>query len=124
ACHLPELNAILINRNDSPGRRQADLAHELYHSLTWDVMKPERVECSENAWERTTHRELDRKEARNERIEQLADNFNNGVLMPGWVLARLPEPREDGEWLNAAANQLGVTSVNLKWRLANSGRVP
>lgn len=120
ACHLPELNAILIDRNDSPGRRRADLAHELFHILTWDVMKPERVESSELTWERPSGR----KAARNERIEQLADNFQFGLLMPTWVLDQLPDPREDAEWLNAAANQLGVSSINLKWRLVNSGRVP
>lgn len=124
ACHLPELNAILINRNDSPGRRQADLAHELFHILTWDVMKPERVESSDQAWERKIGRSKNRKDARNERIEHLADNFNYGVLMPSWTLDALPEPREDAEWLNAAANKLGVSSANLKWRLANSGRAP
>jgi hypothetical protein len=43
ACHVPELNAILINRNESPDRRRADLAHELFRILTWDAMKPERV---------------------------------------------------------------------------------
>jgi Zn-dependent peptidase ImmA (M78 family)/DNA-binding XRE family transcriptional regulator len=120
ACHVPELNAILINRNDSPGRRRADLAHELFHILTWDVMKPERVESAEESWEKPANRRA----ARNERIEQLADNFNFGLLMPEWALDALPEPREDAEWLNAAASELGVTSLNLKWRLVNSGRVP
>ncbi len=120
ACHVPELNAILINRNDSPGRRRADLAHELFHILTWDVMKPERVESAEDTWEKPTNRRVER----NERIEQLADNFNFGVLMPEWALDALPDHREDAEWLNAAANELGVTSLNLKWRLVNSGRVP
>lgn len=120
ACHVPELSAILINRNDSPGRRRADLAHELFHILTWDVMKPERVESAEDTWEKP----INRKAQRNERIEQLADNFQFGLLMPEWALDALPEPREDAEWLNAAANELGVSSINLKWRLVNSGRVP
>lgn len=120
ACHVPELNAILINRHDSPGRRRADLAHELFHILTWDVMKPERVESAEDTFERPRGRKVER----NERIEQLADNFNFGVLMPEWALDSLPEPRVDAEWLNAAANELGVSSINLKWRLVNSGRVP
>ena len=120
ACHVPELNAILINRRDSPGRRRADLAHELFHILTWDVMKPERVESAEDTFEKPTGRKVER----NERIEHLADNFNFGLLMPEWALDALPEPREDAEWLNAAANHLGVTSLNLKWRLVNSGRMP
>jgi Zn-dependent peptidase ImmA (M78 family)/DNA-binding XRE family transcriptional regulator len=121
ACHVPELNAILINRSESPGRRRADMAHELFHILTWDVMKPERVESAEFAWDGASP---DRRTVRNQRIEQLADNFNCGLLMPGWTLDRLPEPRVDAEWLNAAADAIGVTSLNLKWRLVNSRRVP
>lgn len=120
ACHVPELNAILINRHDSPGRRRADLAHELFHILTWDVMKPERVESAEDTFEKPAGRKVER----NERIEHLADNFNFGLLMPERALDALPEAREDAEWLNAAANYLGVTSLNLKWRLVNSGRIP
>jgi len=121
ACHLPELNAILINRNESPGRRRADMAHELFHILTWGVMKPERVESSQFSWEKSAP---SRKEARNERIEQLADNFNYGLLIPSWSLDKLPEPRADADWLDAAADRLGVTSLNLKWRLVNCGRSP
>ena len=120
ACHLPEINAILINRNESPGRRRADLAHELFHILTWDVMQPEHVESSEF----TLEGPLNRKTARNERSEQLADNFNFGLLMPQWALDALPEARENAEWINAAADKLGVTGLNLKWRLVNSNRVP
>lgn len=118
ACHLSKLDAILINRNESAGRRRADLAHELFHILTWDVMQPERVESSEF----TLDRKPDRKSERNIRIEQLADNFNFGLLMPSWSLDALPTPRDDAEWLNAAADKLGVTSLNLKWRLVNSKR--
>lgn len=120
ACHLAEINAILINRAESPGRRRADLAHELFHILTWDVMQPERVESSNF----TLDIPLNRKVLRNERIEQLADNFNFGLLMPSWSLDTLPEARIDAEWLNAAANKLGVSSINLKWRLVNSKRIP
>ncbi|WP_408914496.1 helix-turn-helix domain-containing protein [Brucella pseudogrignonensis] len=121
ACHLSELNAILINRNESPGRRRADLAHELFHILTWDVMKPERVEEASFAWQGGgSSRRLER----NERIERLADNFGFGILLPERALDTLPEPKENAEWLNAAAEKLGVSGINLKWRLVNSKRVP
>ncbi|MDD4933454.1 MAG: helix-turn-helix transcriptional regulator, partial [Methylacidiphilaceae bacterium] len=41
ACRLAELDAIMINRQEIAGRRNFDLAHELFHILTWDVMPPE-----------------------------------------------------------------------------------
>lgn len=121
ACHLPEINAILINRNEPPGRRHADMAHELFRILTWSAMKPERVESSQFSWENDTP---SRKEARNGRIVQLADNFNSGLLIPNWSLDKLHEPREDAEWLDAAADRLGVTSLHLKWRLVTCGLAP
>lgn len=124
ACHLPELDAILINRNESLGRRHADLAHELFHIMTWETMRPERVENAEQIWDRPPNNKIgtDRKAKRNERIEQLADNFSFGLLMPGRVLDSLPEPRPDANWLDAAAAKIGVSSTNLKWRMVNSKR--
>ena len=44
ACRLPELDVVLINRRETPGRRHFDLAHEAFHLLTWDAMPPEHVE--------------------------------------------------------------------------------
>ena len=44
ACRLPELDVVLINRREPPGRRHFDLAHEAFHLLTWDAMPPEHVE--------------------------------------------------------------------------------
>ena len=41
ACRLPELDAVLIARHEVEGRRHFDLAHELFHLLTWDAMPPE-----------------------------------------------------------------------------------
>src|SRR5665213_1545297 len=44
ACRLPELDVVLINRHEIAGRRHFDLAHELFHILTWDAMPPEHSE--------------------------------------------------------------------------------
>ena len=44
ACRLPDLDAVLINRHEVAGRRNFDLAHELFHILTWDTMPPEYLE--------------------------------------------------------------------------------
>ena len=38
---------ILVNRREPTGRRNFDLAHELFHLLTWDSMPPDRVEPTE-----------------------------------------------------------------------------
>ena len=46
ACRLPDLDAVLIARRELPGRRHFDLAHELFHILTWDAMPPEHAEAA------------------------------------------------------------------------------
>lgn len=122
ACRLPELNVVLINRHETEARRNFDLAHELFHILTWDTMPPERIECSdigENKIQATTH-----KEKRVARIEQLANNFASGLLMPGPALDGLGTPHGDlVVWLDAAAATLGVSSQALKYRLLNDKRI-
>jgi Zn-dependent peptidase ImmA (M78 family)/transcriptional regulator with XRE-family HTH domain len=115
ACRLPELDAVLINRNEVSGRRHFDLAHELFHILTWDAMPPEHAE--------------EASEISKNRVEQLANNFASAVLMPSAVLDRY------GDWssksdaalpdrLNAIAAELQVTASALKWRLVATNRLP
>ncbi|TBF26475.1 helix-turn-helix domain-containing protein (plasmid) [Rhizobium leguminosarum] len=114
ACRLPELDVVLINRNEIAGRRHFDLAHELFHILTWEKMPPEHIEEA-----------MPKKRSR---VEQLADNFASALLMPGAVLDRF------GDWgslteekladhLNEVADELLVTSQALRWRLVGMGRV-
>lgn len=114
ACQLPELDVVLINRNEVAGRRHFDLAHELFHILTWEKMPPEHIEEA-----RPTKRN---------RVEQLADNFASALLMPSAVLDRF------GNWtqltekaltdrLNEVADELLVTSQALRWRLVGIGRL-
>jgi Zn-dependent peptidase ImmA (M78 family) len=112
------LDVVLINRREAPGRRHFDLAHELFHILTWQAMPPEHVE--------------DVEPKRRSRVEQLADNFASAVLMPAPVLHRF------GDWsalatatkpnaliarLNAVADELQVTSSALRWRLVALDRL-
>ena len=115
ACRLPELDAILIARHEVPGRRHFDLAHELFHILTWEAMPP-------------AHFEEVRDQGGN-RVEQLANNFSSAVLMPAATLDRF------GGWsnlsedelirrLNRAADELQVTASALKWRLVATGELP
>ena len=114
ACRLPELDAVLIARREVAGRRHFDLAHELFHILTWDAMPPEH---SEEAMETGGNR-----------VERLANNFAAAVLMPAGALERF------GGWsdlteeksvvrLNAVADQLHVTSSALRWRLVALGEM-
>jgi Zn-dependent peptidase ImmA (M78 family)/transcriptional regulator with XRE-family HTH domain len=114
ACQLPELDVVLINRNEVAGRRHFDLAHELFHILTWEKMPPEHIE-----------EVVPKKKSR---VEQLADNFASALLMPSTVLDRF------GDWahlaeqtlldrLNEVADELLVTSQALRWRLFGMGRL-
>lgn len=115
ACRLPELDAVLIARHEIAARRHFDLAHELFHILTWEAMPPKHVE--------------EAVESGGDRVEQLASNFAAAVLMPSAVLARF------GGWgtlgadvlvarLNRAATELKVTSSALRWRLVALGELP
>ena len=115
ACHLPELDTVLINRREVPGRRHYNLAHELFHILTWDKMPPERIEETGG-------------QAR-DRVERLADNFASGLLMPRFVLDRFGdwEANDDSALagrLNAVAEEIGVTASALRWRLVATGALP
>jgi Zn-dependent peptidase ImmA (M78 family)/DNA-binding XRE family transcriptional regulator len=110
ACRLPDLDVVLINRKEAVGRRHYDLAHELFHILTWDTMPPEHVEDA------SEHSKI--------RVEQLANNFASGVLMPAAVIDQLgPVRGEIATWLNDKAEALQVTATALKWRLVALGRL-
>lgn len=114
ACRLSDLDVVLINRREVPGRRNFDLAHELFHILTWDAMPPEHVE--------------DVAPKKRTRVEQLADNFASAVLMPARIVDALADwPSLGGDELvaqiNKAADALLVTASALRWRLVAMGRI-
>lgn len=115
ACRLADLDAVLVNRKEGPGRRNYNLAHELFHVLTWDSMPPERVEDSGTP--------------SSGRVERLADSFAAALLMPGEAVERFGPwrriPEEDLiEQLNKTANEMNVSSSALRWRLAGLGILP
>ena len=115
ACKVPGVNAILINRREPEGRRNFDLAHEVFHLLTWEQMPPEHKEAIE-----VNHRG----KGRHKRIEQLAENFAGALLMPkGLVTARWQERKEKDihKRLIETAKGLRVTALALKVRLAVLG---
>ncbi|RCX27987.1 helix-turn-helix domain-containing protein [Thioalbus denitrificans] len=109
-CHLQDMGVILINRSEPEARRFFDLAHELFHALTWDAMKPD-------------HRESNSVEdrAKIKRVEQLANNFAAALLMPQASLVNLIDRRriDDTDHLAGVAAQLHVAPVALAWRLFN-----
>lgn len=113
ACRLPELDVVLINRDEVPGRRHFDLAHELFHILTWEEMPPVHIEEATETGGAN-------------RVEQLANAFASALLMP----ARIVEAA--GDWralhgnaliaqLNTTADRLEVTATALLWRLTSLG---
>jgi XRE family transcriptional regulator, fatty acid utilization regulator len=113
ACRLTELDTVLINRAEVSGRRHFDLAHELFHLLTWDAMPPAEIEETGGPKPHT---------------EKLADAFASAVLMPETVI--------DADWrkagsvpalaamINERANALQVSAQALKWRLVSTKRLP
>jgi Zn-dependent peptidase ImmA (M78 family)/transcriptional regulator with XRE-family HTH domain len=114
ACHLPELGAVLVNRREPLARRNFDLAHEVFHILTWERMAPEHRET--NSFE---------ERRRTRRVEQLADNFAAALLMPKASLDALIDParQKDAAHLSDVAATLLVSSDALGWRLRALGRV-
>lgn len=109
-CHLQDLGVILVNRNEPESRRFFDLAHELFHALTWDAMKPEHRES--NSFE---------ERGKTKRIEQLANNFAAGLLMPRNSLTQLIDQRRMTEVAHLAdvAAELRVTVSAFAYRLFN-----
>ncbi|MDD4101835.1 MAG: XRE family transcriptional regulator [Kiritimatiellae bacterium] len=116
ACQIAGADTILVNRKDSEGRRNFDLAHELFHVLTWDALPPERVDRESPPGHKA------------KRIEQLADNFASSILMPREILMPLWEARKEtgldvNEWHIAVAAQLHVTTWALGIRLKTLGLI-
>jgi Zn-dependent peptidase ImmA (M78 family)/transcriptional regulator with XRE-family HTH domain len=113
AVQLATGDAILINRAESYGRKAFDLAHELFHVLTWDALPPERVD-------RTTPTGYKQK-----RTEQLADNFAAALLMPERELKprwdKLRAKASPNETLEALATHFQVSASAVGWRAVALG---
>lgn len=114
ACQVDGLSVILVNRREGAFRRNFDLAHELFHALTWEAMPPGRRKS--NAIEHRT---------KLKRVEQLANNFAGALLMPRCSLDHFIEQERatDAQHLADVAASLQVTTDALGWRLKNLGRI-
>jgi Zn-dependent peptidase ImmA (M78 family) len=121
ATQTDPFGAILINRRDPPGRRTFDIAHELFHVLTWDRMPPPALEmiASGDAGPGGTGA------TSRPRREQLADNFAASLLMPASVVVRLWREAESRSELAkedvvaSMADRFRVSAPALAWRLHN-----
>lgn len=113
ACRVGALNTILVNRGETPGRRMFDLAHEFFHLLTWHSMPPDRID------------EARKGDVKYKRIEQLADNFAAGLLMPAGTIRQIiehhpiPQESELSAWIASAARYMSVSPQAMLWRLVN-----
>lgn len=114
ASQVPRLNVVLVNRLEPEGRRNFDLAHEVFHLLTWDVMPPERIESVDVP-----------RGGKAKRVEQLAESFAAALLMPERVVQARWSNRLDAQdihaWLNETATDLRVSAKALLWRVVNLG---
>ena len=112
ASRVPGLNCALVNREESEGRRNFDLAHELFHLLTWDALPPERTATVDASLR-----------GKRWRVEKLADSFAGALLLPRETLTRAWEATSavEGvqERLNAVAGEMRVSAPVCKWRLRN-----
>ena len=99
---------ILINANDAPWRRNFDLAHELFHIITWNVFSPEEIG---NGTEKT-------------RPEQYADIFASSLLLPeAHLIDALKETATGNEVrlidIIELAKEFGVSTEAILWRFVN-----
>lgn len=115
ACQLPGSNTILINRQEPEGRRNFDLAHELFHVLSWHALPPKRVDRGDkNTGYKDKH------------IERLADCFASALLMPADKVRQVwNNSQERGvatvDAIRFIAERYRVSGVAVKWRLVALG---
>lgn len=110
ACRTQELDAALIARSDSIGRRNITLAHELFHILTWDALPPNRVDCE------STRSEY--------KLKQHARTFASALLIPSNQLDEFKNFKQLSQSeliakLNLTAERLAVSSTALAGRLVD-----
>ncbi|MCC5848142.1 MAG: helix-turn-helix domain-containing protein [Verrucomicrobia bacterium] len=113
ACRLTDLDTVIVNRRDNPGRRHYDFAHELFHILTWDRMPPARMDVANP------------KAHKAKRAEQMANAFASRLLFPKDELRTRWECRDANtsteQSLRNLAKSFGTSTQALFWRLVNDG---
>jgi len=99
---------ILINANDAPWRRNFDLAHELFHIITWEVFSPEEIGDS----------------VTKTKPERYADSFASSLLLPESHLREALKETATGSDIRIVdiielAKEFGVSTEAILWRLVN-----
>lgn len=99
---------ILINANDAPWRRNFDLAHELFHIVTWKIFSHEEIGDG----------------TRKTKPEQFADSFAARLLLPrDHLLDALKETVMNQQLklvdIIELAKEFGLSSEAVLWRLVN-----
>lgn len=111
ACRLDDGDVILINRNESEGRRNFNIGHEIFHLLTWHEMPPEALDL-----------EADNEFRPKSRCEQLANSYSGGLLMPSGVVKTRWEDRKNqtlADWLLKNSAEMRVSPAAIYWRLVD-----
>jgi Zn-dependent peptidase ImmA (M78 family)/DNA-binding XRE family transcriptional regulator len=103
---------ILINLNDAPWRRSFDMAHELFHIITWDLFSLKEIGDG----------------TKKTRPEKYADIFASSLLLPEiHLLSALKETAINKKIrfvdIIELAKGFGVSSEAILWRLVNLGRL-
>ena len=103
---------ILINLNDAPWRRNFDLAHELFHIITWNVFSLEEIGIG----------------TKKTRPEQYAAIFASNLLLPeAHILDAFKETTIDNEIrvidIIELAKEFGVSTEAILWRLVNLNKL-
>ncbi|MCE5186241.1 MAG: XRE family transcriptional regulator [Planctomycetaceae bacterium] len=99
-------NAILLNKNSSRWRRNHDLAHELFHLLTWERFDHTSGVCDPNQFE-----------------EKLATCFAGNLLLPDESVRQAISKMTDDfgkvplSKLDSVARQFDVSLESLLWRM-------
>jgi len=99
---------IVININDAPWRRNYDLAHELFHIVTWNVFSLKEIGDG----------------TKKTKPEQYADAFASSLLLPaGHLIEALKEISTNNEIKKVdiieLAKDFGVSTEAILWRLVN-----
>lgn len=102
---------IVINSDDAPWRRNYDLAHELFHLLSWNIVPFQELESDKTYFGD---------------IEKKADAFASMLLLPESEIAKELDSRIDSQKeitysdLVDVSSEFGVSTKALIYRMSNS----
>ena len=108
-----DCRAIVINSADAPWRRNYDLAHELFHLITWDLFSEEEIATPSKGGKKSL-------------VEQLADAFASALLLPEEEVRSEFRRRVVNKVITyislvEIAREFKVSTEALLWRLTNLG---